>query len=123
MPDQRHLLGLRAEAATAAWLDAAGWTILARRWRCPAGELDLVALDPGGSLVALEVKVRSSVRAGDPLESVGRGRVHRLRAALVQFRAAIEMPASAGLRIDLVAIRQMGDGRWRMARYAGIDAW
>ena len=123
MPDQRHLLGLRAEAATAAWLNAAGWTILARRWRCPAGELDLVALDPEGSLVAVEVKLRSSARAGDPIESVSPGRVQRLRAALGQFRRANGMPASAGLRIDLVAIRQMGDGRWRIARHAGIDAW
>ncbi|MGZ6300397.1 MAG: YraN family protein, partial [Candidatus Limnocylindria bacterium] len=41
MPDPRHTLGERAEAAVAAWLAARGWTILARRWRCPEGEIDL----------------------------------------------------------------------------------
>ncbi len=123
MPDPRHLLGQRAEDATAAWLRTRGWTILARRWRCPEGELDLVALDPDGVLVAIEVKLRRAGRAGDPLESVDWRRLRRLRAALGRFRGAAPWPTGDGLRIDLVAVRPTGDGRWRLAHHFSIDAW
>lgn len=123
MPDPRHQLGERAEEAVAAWLTNRGWTILARRWRCPAGELDIVALDPAATLVAVEVKLRSSQRAGGPLESVDRRRLLRLRAALGRFRASEGVLVGAGLRIDLVAVMPTPDGRWRLAHHPGIDAW
>lgn len=123
MPDPRHALGERAEEAAAAWLSARSWTILARRWRCPEGELDLVALDPGGVLVAIEVKLRRTGRAGDALESIDRHRLRRLRTALVRFRAAAARPMSEEMRIDLVTLRPGGPGAWRLAHHRAIDAW
>ncbi len=123
MPDPRHLLGQRAEDATAAWLTTRGWTILGRRWRCAEGELDLVALDPGGVLVAIEVKLRSSGRTGDPLESVDARRLRRLRAALGRFREALTWSLGDGMRVDLVVVRPTGDGRWRLAHHLSIDGW
>jgi putative endonuclease len=100
-----------------------GWTILARRWRCPSGELDLVALDPDNVLVAIEVKLRRGARAGDPLESVDRRRLARLRAALGRFRAESETGRGEGTRVDLVAVRPAGEGLWRLAHHRAIDAW
>lgn len=123
MPDPRHQLGERAEEAVAAWLANRGWTILARRWRCPQGELDIVALDTQWVLVAVEVKLRGSQRAGGPLESVDRRRLSRLRVALGRFRATEQVALGAGLRIDLVAVVPTADGRWQMAHHTGIDAW
>jgi len=123
LPDPRHLLGQRAEDATAAWLTTRGWTILARRWRCAYGELDLVALDPEGVLVAIEVKSRSTGRAGDPLESVDARRLRRLRAALGGFRAALASSLGDGMRVDLVVVRPNGDGRWRLVHNPSIDGW
>jgi putative endonuclease len=123
MPDPRHLLGTQAEEAAAAWLTRRGWTIVARRWRCPLGELDLVALDPTGVLTAIEVKLRRSGRAGDPLDSIDARRLGRLRAALGQFSRTACCPQRHGLRIDLVAVRPAGDGNWRLAHHAGIDGW
>jgi putative endonuclease len=123
LPDPRHLLGQRAEDTTATWLTTRGWTILARRWRCPEGELDLVALDPGGVLVAIEVKLRSSGRTGDPLESVDARRLRRLRAALSHFRVALTGSLGDGMRVDLVVVRPIGDGRWRLAHHRSIDGW
>ncbi|MDP9467446.1 MAG: YraN family protein [Chloroflexota bacterium] len=123
MPDPRHMLGQQGEEVAAAWLATRGWTVMARRWRCPVGELDLVALDPGGVLVAIEVKVRRSARAGDPRESVDRKRLLRLRAALGQFRARLGRPIAEGSRIDLVAVCPAPDGRWRLAHHQAIDAW
>jgi putative endonuclease len=120
--DPRHLLGRRAEDATAAWLAAAGWTILARRWRRPAGELDLVCRDPDGVLVAVEVKLRSGERMGRPADSVVGRRIRRLRAALGSYASSERVPTPMGLRIDLVAVTPAGTV-WRLARYASIDAW
>lgn len=123
MPDPRHLLGLRAEEATAAWLTGRGWTILGRRWRCPEGEIDIIALDADGVLVAVEVKVRSTGRSGDPAESVDRRRLHRLRAALGFFGAMPQCATHDGLRIDLVAVRPADGDTWRLSRHPAIEAW
>lgn len=123
MPDPRHQLGQRGEEMAAEWLRTRGWTILARRWRSAAGELDLVAVDPEGVLVAVEVKLRQSPRAGKPVEAVDRRRLLRLRAALGQFRATSEEGMGSELRVDLVAVGRAPDGGWRLAHHPGIDAW
>lgn len=123
MPDPRHQLGERAEEAVAAWLANRGWTILSRRWRCPQGELDIVAVDPDATLVAVEVKLRRSRRAGGPPESVDRRRLSRLRMALGRFSATEQVAIGSGMRIDLVAVVPAADGRWRLAHHTGIDAW
>ncbi len=123
MPDPRHALGERAEEAAAAWLTSRGWTILARRWRCPDGELDIVAHDPDGVLVGVEVKVRRTGRAGNPVETVDRRRLRRLRAALGRFASASPHAARNGLRVDLVAVRPDGLGEWRLSHHRGIDGW
>jgi len=121
MTDPRHLLGLRAEEAAARWLEAARWEILERRWRTPQGELDLVSVDPSGVLVAIEVKLRSTARAGNAVEAVDQRRLRRLRAALAAY-ARTSARAWPALRVDLVAVEPI-DGGWRLQRHAAIDAW
>jgi putative endonuclease len=114
---------MRAEEAAARWLVSRGWKVLARRWRSGVGELDLVCRDPAGILVGVEVKVRSSGRAGSGGESVDRRRVARLHSALGRF-AALEGAPAAGLRLDLVSLEPGPDaGRWRLVLQRGIDAW
>lgn len=85
----RHALGL-------------GWTVLDRNWRCPDGELDLVALD-GAELVVVEVKTRRSDRFGHPSLAVTPDKLSRLRRLTAQWLAAHDVhPAS--VRIDVVAV-------------------
>ncbi|HEX6140066.1 MAG TPA: YraN family protein [Candidatus Limnocylindria bacterium] len=122
MTAQTHDLGLRAEEAVASWLADRGWTVLARRWRTPAGELDLVCLDPQRCLVAVEVKLRSTGRTGIGEDALDRRQAHRLRVALGEF-AAREPVAHLGLRIDLVALSRATDDRWRLRHLPGIDGW
>ena len=125
MPDPRHLLGEQGEAMAATWLDGA-WL---DHPRAPLALLRQVSstsspVDPDGALVAVEVKLRRAGRAGDPLESVDRRRLLRLRAALGQFRATHRELVGGGLRIDLVTVvpRQRGTLAAR-ALHAAIDAW
>ena len=56
-----------------------GYRVLARNWRCPSGEIDLI-LERGGLVVFSEVKTRSSTAFGWPAEAVDRRRQARLRA-------------------------------------------
>jgi len=123
VPDPRHALGERAEEASAAWLTSRGWTILARRWRCLEGELDLVAHDPDRVLVGIEVKVRRTSRAGSPIETIDQRRLRRLRAALARFASGSPHAARNGLRVDLLAVRVGGPGQWRLTHHRGIDGW
>ena len=107
--------------ATAGWLSHRGWRVLERRWRSAHGEIDLVCLDPDGVLVAVEVKLRRTTRAGSPADAVDRRRVARLRGALGAY-ATEQRWAAIGLRIDLVSVTPAGD-LWRLSRWPGIDAW
>lgn len=125
MGDPRHDLGLRAEQAAAAWLERCGWSILARRQRSPhGGEVDILALDPDGVLVALEVRARRSERTGRAGESVDARRVGRMRRTLAAFAAGRPTPHQ-GLRIDLVTVEPAHEalaGSWRVRRAPDIGA-
>jgi len=102
-----------------------GWRVLAERWRSVgSGELDLVCLDPDGSLVGVEVRLRSSERLGHAADSISGRHRARLRAALVRFAVECRIP-HAGLRLDLVTVTRAapGSSRWRLSRYPTLDAW
>jgi putative endonuclease len=114
-------LGVAAEEAVAYHLTAHGWRVLVRRWRCPFGELDLACFDSEGVLVGVEVRARRSSRAGSPLESIDRRRLHRLRSSLVDFATTHEISPRA-LRVDLAAVAFTEFG-WRVTIHAAVDAW
>ncbi|MEP6480358.1 MAG: YraN family protein [Rhodoglobus sp.] len=71
-------LGRRGEAIAAAYLVGAGLSIVESNWRCGQGEIDLVARE-GDELVFVEVKTRSSVAFGHPLEAITTPKLARLR--------------------------------------------
>ncbi len=123
MGNPRHLLGLSAELAVADWLTDAGWRVVARRARSPdGGEVDIVAIDPRATLVAVEVRARNSSRTGAAAVSVDARRVARLGRTLASIGAGLGMH-HAGLRVDLVTVEPDADGgpgRWRLSRLPGI---
>ncbi len=99
--------GRAAEDTAAAWLAASGWLILDRRVRGPrggtAGEIDLVALDPGPDapvVVFVEVKARPTLEAA--LEAVTPAQRRRLAAAAEAWLAAHPAEAAHGVRFDVV---------------------
>ena len=121
MGDPRHELGLAAEAAVAGWLTDAGWRVVERRARSPTGgEVDIVAIDPDRTLVAVEVRARRTRRAGEAALSVDQRRVVRLRRTLASI-AAEGRRGHLALRVDLVTVEPAGQvGRWRLVRVPGI---
>ncbi len=78
----KRSLGRRGEDRAASFLKTRGYKILARNFRVPCGEIDIVARDKGG-LVFLEVKTRSSADFGYPEEAVDSVKLaHMEKAAL-----------------------------------------
>jgi len=122
MADPRHTLGRNAEDAVARWIERRGWRVIAGRHRSPAGgEVDLIALDPDGVLVAIEVRARRSQRAGAAWETVDQRRVRRLIRTLASV-AASSAELHRGLRVDLVTVEPVSGSpdRWLARRLPGI---
>ena len=78
MTQARRALGVSGEDAVAAWYMANGYEVVARNWRCRAGELDLI-VRKGRTFVFCEVKTRASDAFGAPVEAVTRDKQVRVR--------------------------------------------
>jgi putative endonuclease len=101
--DGRRELGARGEEVAARFLEARRYTIVARNFRCRAGEIDLVALDDR-EVVFVEVRSRRGTRAGTPLESVDprkQAQVVRVARHFVAARGWTERDA----RFDVIGVR------------------
>ncbi|MDR0436048.1 MAG: YraN family protein [Propionibacteriaceae bacterium] len=102
-----RLLGAWGEQIAVDHLLGLGWTIADRNWRCDAGELDIVALEPlpgrPPCVVVVEVKAKAGTRYGPPLEAITHRKLNRLRALAVRW--VREHPGvGLGLRLDAVGV-------------------
>lgn len=97
-------LGRYGEQVAADHLVAAGMTVLARNWRCPEGELDLVLRDVDGTVVFCEVKTRSGTAFGEPSEAVGRRKARKVRTLACRWLADHRPPGVRDLRFDVVSV-------------------
>jgi putative endonuclease len=95
-------VGRYGERVAAAHLEADGMHLLARNWRCPQGEIDIVALD-GGCLVVAEVKTRASTGCGLPVEAVTPRKLARLRRLTATWLAG-QPEGFADVRIDVLDV-------------------
>src|SRR3954470_24157644 len=107
--DRRGATGRSAEDLAVALLEGRGYRIVARNWRRPEGELDVVA-DDGGTWGFVEGRSRTGEEFGHPLESVNpRKRAQIVRAARLYLEA--EPTQAAGFRFDVVGVTFFSDGR------------
>ena len=109
-------IGRRVEARAQLWYleQYPESRLVGRNWRCRGGELDLVFEDPGPrgerELTFVEVRFRDAESAWQtPLESIGPGKLRRLRRAMGLYLARYGGQARS-LRLDVLE----WDGReWR----------
>jgi putative endonuclease len=94
-------LGVSAEGRAALLLAAKGYRELARRWRSPVGEVDLV-VRRGRTLVFVEVKARP--RVDDAAWSVLARQKRRIVAAAEAWLAAHPEHAGYDIRFDAVLV-------------------
>ena len=94
-------LGLSAESRAAAYLIAKGYRIAARRWRCPAGEIDIVARR-GSLLIFVEVKARAKL--DDAAYSVTERNQRRVAASASAWLAGHPDDAMCDMRFDAILV-------------------
>jgi Holliday junction resolvase-like predicted endonuclease len=93
---QRSIVGRETEDLAARSLASSGWVILSRNLRLGLLEVDLLARDPRGSLVAIEVRRHASLGAATPVELLGSRKMGALR------RQRAHLPE--GCRINLLLV-------------------
>ncbi len=101
-----YLLGLTAEARARLWLRLKGYAILAQRYRCPPGEIDIIACK-GRVLCFVEVKARARLDlARAAIGPVQQRRIIRAAALWVGRHRRYE---GFDMRFDAVLV---APGRW-----------
>ena len=108
-PGSRKILGQRGEDIAAAFLGDRGYSILARNYRTPAGEIDLIARH-GAITVFVEVRTRRGRSYGTPEESITRPKTRHLIDSAQTYLEQQARPAGPW-RIDVVAIEIDPDGK------------
>ena len=98
---ESRLLGRWGEELAARELRARGCEILASRWRCRFGEIDLIAAD-GTYLCFVEVKLRKTDAFGSAGAFVDRRKQERLRISAGLYLA--EHPTRLQPRFDVAEI-------------------
>lgn len=90
-------LGRLGEQLAVDYLAERGYAILERNWRSGCGEIDIVALQENET-VFIEVKTRSSVAYGNPLDAITPAKHARLRQLVHSWLDADR--ASSGRIVD-----------------------
>lgn len=104
----RRSLGRIGEAAAGDFLERRGYRIIARNFRCPFGELDLIA-QQGEAIVFVEVKARTTADFGEPFDAITaqkQRRLARLATYYLKGRNWLRRPA----RFDAVSVTVTPDG-------------
>ena len=112
MSQRRARLGRAGERRAARFLKGQGLRLIARNWRCPLGELDLLMRD-GDVLVVVEVRSAKGRFAGGPTHTVGPDKQRRLiRLARVWMQGSRWRPGA--VRFDVMSMRPKGWLRWEI---------
>ncbi len=109
MTRERKETGANGELLAAEHLRRAGYRIIARNYRCPLGELDIVAED-GDAVVFIEVKTRRVPWLARPEENVNRAKAERLMRSAEHFLTATGRE-NWPWRVDVVAVEVDSAGR------------
>lgn len=102
MSDGRKQLGHWGESVAAHHLEAKGYEIVARNWRCRQGEIDLVA-KAGEVLIFVEVKTRRGRDMGTPEEGITPHKARKLLDIAQQYLFSHNLD-DVEWRVDLIAV-------------------
>lgn len=108
-------IGKRGENAAARYLERFGYEIIDRNWKCPAGEVDIVARDYD-TLVFCEVKTRTNIEKGFPSEAVTdekRARYEKIAGWYLRDTEIVDVP----VRFDVIALLVVAEDRALIKHY------
>jgi putative endonuclease len=133
MKRQNQILGQLGEEMAAEFLKKNGYAILARNWKCKAGELDIVAAKKKGRIfkkieciVFAEVKTIDAADAkfvGQAEENVNFIKQKHLIASARSFLVARKIRADFPWQIDVIAIEFDRAGKNHKIRHLEKAVW
>ncbi|NOX20989.1 MAG: YraN family protein [Nitrospirae bacterium] len=100
--------GREGEDLAVKYLRKNGLKIIERNFRTPIGEIDIIARD-GPAIVIVEVKTRTSLNFGHPLEAVDQRKQKRLR-RLALYYLKYRGIENVQVRFDVLAIVKTDNG-------------
>lgn len=106
MTGSRQQVGVRGEDLAVAELRRQGMEIVERNWRCRLGEIDIIAMDPtpaGPALVFCEVKCRTGLGYGHPLEAITWAKTRKLRSLAAEWMRGQRLGV-ASIRLDAIGV-------------------
>ena len=107
MTRERLDLGELGERLALKKIRRLGYKCLARNYRCPLGEIDLIAKD-GDCLVFIEIKTRKGRSTGYAKEAVDQRKMRQIsKVALAYMKAHNCVDVKS--RFDVVAVNIMGE--------------
>ena len=104
--ESKKRIGVHGEDLACAELERQGLQVLERNWRCRLGEIDIVAAevgDAGLTLVFCEVKCRSGLGFGHPLEAITYAKMRTLRQLAALWLRQHHLKASS-IRLDAIGV-------------------
>ncbi len=102
MPNQPQKAGAKGESLAAWYLKKNGYKIIEQNYRTPLGEIDIIAKEKK-TIVFVEVKLRRSVRYGNPKWAVTRQKQRKISMVALQYLKSTRQ-MDAGARFDVVAV-------------------
>ncbi|TCB96173.1 YraN family protein [Micromonospora zingiberis] len=117
MTKRNQAVGGYGERCAVRHLIEAGLRPVAQNWRCPAGEIDIIAWD-GPVLVICEVKTRRNQDFGTPAEAVVAEKARRLRRLAAAWLAATATTADE-IRFDVISVLLPYAGRAQVEHLKG----
>ena len=105
----KQLIGALGEDFVAKYLVGKNYEILDRNWRIREGEIDLVAMSEHGIVVFIEVKTRTSIAFGHPLEAINSEKSYRMQRLALAWLATHHQLGS-DFSIDVAAVLLAADG-------------
>lgn len=111
MTHRRLALGKAGEELAVGRLEELGYRVLERNYRCPLGEIDLVAED-AGCLVFVEIKTRRGGNTGEAKEAVDLRKQRQITKVARHYLKTRGSPGSRA-RFDVVAV-SLDRGRERV---------
>ncbi|AWB92800.1 YraN family protein [Aeromicrobium chenweiae] len=111
-------VGDYGERVAADHLRSIGMAVLATKWTCKFGEIDIVARD-GSTLVICEVKTRTSYGHGGPFEAITGQKAARLRRLAMHWLEVHDI-SPPSIRIDVISVVVPARGGPVVERITGV---
>lgn len=114
---EKRFVGSGGEAVAAGYMKKLGHKVLARNFRCPAGEIDLVC-EKKRKIVFVEVKSRTSKDFGEPEEAVTEAKKRKIL-KVAEWYLAENCLEGREVRLDVISVLYGGGGKPKITYFPG----